>query len=243
MACYSFRKKSSAKIRALCAEGGGRPMSSEALKDLAEHIKEKSSAVLACRFERDELVLEAKPDKIISLLRFLKDDREANFQLLIDMTAVDYPARPARFDLVYNLLSLQQNQRVRVVCAVAEGAPVDSAIDVFSAAGWLEREIWDMFGIVFAGHPDLRRILTDYGFQGHPLQKDFPLTGYVELRYDEALRRVVYEPVQLTQDFRRFDFMSPWDAMTDMQQLPGDEKAVKPSVGWRPYDRKEEKAS
>ncbi|MEE9210250.1 MAG: NADH-quinone oxidoreductase subunit C, partial [Kiloniellales bacterium] len=159
---------------------------------------------------------------IVKLLVFLRDDQNCQFKQLMDVTAVDYPDREARFDVVYNLLSLKHNQRVRVKTTAEEGAPVPSATSVFNSANWFEREVWDLFGIFFSDHPDLRRIMTDYGFEGHPLRKDFPLTGYVEVRYDADQKRVVYEPVKLTQEYRSFDFMSPWEGMP---QLPGDEKA------------------
>jgi NADH-quinone oxidoreductase subunit C len=154
--------------------------------------------------------------------------------MLVDLTAVDRPERPERFELVYNLLSLKHNRRVRVKALADESAPVPSATGVFSSAGWYEREAWDLFGIYFSDHPDLRRLLTDYGFEGHPMRKDFPLTGYVEVRYDEDLKRVVYEPVKLKQEFRNFDFLSPWEGMN--QLLPGDEKAApeKPAGGAKP---------
>lgn len=154
---------------------------------------------------------------------FLKEDPETRFHSLVDISGADYPERALRFDVVYHLLSYTNNFRVRVKVAVDEDTPVPSSIGVYPGAGWFEREIWDMFGVMFSGHPDLRRILTDYGFQGHPLRKDFPLTGYVEVRYSEEQKRVVYEPVQLTQDFRSFDFMSPWEGAKYI--LPGDEKA------------------
>jgi len=140
----------------------------------------------------------------------------------MDICGVDWPERPERFDVVYNLLSLKHNQRIRVKVAVREDEPVPSVVGIFPSAGWYEREVWDLYGVPFAGNPDLRRILTDYGFDGHPLRKDFPLTGFVELRYDDEQKRVVYEPVKLTQDFRSFDFLSPWEGM-----LAGDEKATK----------------
>jgi NADH-quinone oxidoreductase subunit C len=141
----------------------------------------------------------------------------------MDVCGADYPEREQRFDVVYNLLSLKHNQRVRVKAMTDEATPVPSVVSVFNSAGWFEREAWDLYGIFFSDHPDLRRILTDYGFQGHPLRKDFPLTGYVEVRYDQEQKRVIYEPVKLTQDFRTFDFLSPWEGMTPL--LPGDEKA------------------
>ena len=170
-----------------------------------------------------ELTITARAGTIIKVLSFLRDDTACQFRLLMDLCGVDYPERSPRFEVVYNLLSLTHNQRVRVKIAVDENAPVASAVPVYSAAGWFERETWDMYGILFSGHPDLRRLLTDYGFEGHPLRKDFPLTGYVEMRYDDEEKRVVYEPVKLTQEYRRFDFMSPWEGAEYI--LPGDEKA------------------
>ena len=212
-------------------------MTNEALADLAEHIQENlSDSILSYKIANGELALTGKASDLRKIVQYLRDDREVAIQMLVDITAVDYPERKNRFDVVYQFLSLTQNQRVRLKVEVAAGVAVEALVPVFSAANWLEREVWDMFGIVFNNHPDLRRILTDYGFEGHPLQKDFPLTGYVELRYDEELKRVVYEPVKLTQDFRRFDFMSPWEAMTDVQ-LPGDEKAQKPTVGYKEYKK------
>ena len=156
--------------------------------------------------------------------------------MLADLCGADYPDRAERFDVVYNLLSLEKNLRIRLKVSTDERKPVPSVVDVYPAAGWYEREAWDMYGIVFDGNPDLRRILTDYGFEGHPQRKDFPLTGFVELRYDNSLKRVAYEPVCLTQDYRTFDNISPWEGMTTVQ-LPGDEKATKPPHGWRPPQR------
>ena len=171
----------------------------------------------------DELVITARAGSIVKLLTFLRDDTHCQFRQLVDLCGVDYPERDERFEVVYNLLSLSHNQRIRVKIAADEETPVPSVSGVFSAAGWYERETWDLYGIYFSDHPDLRRLLTDYGFEGHPLRKDFPLTGHVEVRYDEAQKRVVYDPVKLTQEFRNFDFMSPWEGMTPV--LPGDEKA------------------
>ena len=161
-------------------------------------------------------------------MTFLRDDSNCQFKQLIDLCGADYPSREERFEVVYNLLSLKHNLRIRVKVTTDEDTPVPSLAEVFSAAPWFEREAWDLYGIFFSDHPDLRRILTDYGFEGHPLRKDFPLTGYVELRYDDEQKRVVYEPVKLTQDFRSFDFLSPWEGMTNVM-LPGDEKAEAPS--------------
>lgn len=170
-----------------------------------------------------ELTLHAKAEDIVKLLTFLRDDDSCRFQQLIDICGVDYPSRAQRFEVVYQLLSPYLNQRVRVKIQVDETTPVPSVVGVFSSAGWFEREAWDMYGIMFAGNPDLRRILTDYGFDGHPLRKDFPLSGYVELRYDPEQKKVMYEPVKLTQAYRSFDFMSPWEGVQYI--LPGDEKA------------------
>ncbi len=174
------------------------------------------------------VILTIARDRIVEVLKFLRDSPELAFSQLMDVCGADYPERHERFDVVYNLLSLKYNRRVQLKVTTDEDNAVPSATSVFSSANWFERETWDLFGIFFADHPDLRRILTDYGFEGHPLRKDFPLTGYVELRYDEEQKRCVYSPVTLTQDFRMFDFMSPWEAITDIQ-LPGDEKAVKPA--------------
>jgi NADH-quinone oxidoreductase subunit C len=173
--------------------------------------------------ESKELVLQAKPENIIRLLNFLKDNPGTEFKQLVDLTVVDYPERPQRFEIIYNLLSLSHNERIIVKIMADEDKSIPSVTSVFSCANWLEREIWDMFGIKFKNHPDLRRILTDYGFEGHPLRKDFPLTGHVEVRYDDEKKRVVYEPVHLHQEFRSFDYLSPWEG-TDYV-LPGDEKA------------------
>lgn len=171
-----------------------------------------------------ELTLMAQVGQVLPLLTFLRDDEACRFTQLVDITAVDFPDRPARFEVVYHLLSLTTNRRLRVKTAIEEGVGVPSAIEVFPAAGWYEREVWDMYGIFFMYHPDLRRILTDYGFEGHPQRKDFPLTGFVELRYDEESKRVVYEPVKLPQAYRSFDFLSPWEG-PQPAPLPGDEKA------------------
>lgn len=208
-------------------------MSDESTLDLAEHIQESlEDSVERFEFVKGELTLYANRDKILKVLQFLRDDPECRFLQLIDVCGADYPDRAERFDVVYHLLSLSQNNRVRVKVSTTEDIPVPSAASLFSSANWYEREVWDMYGVYFINHPDLRRILTDYGFEGHPQRKDFPLTGYVEVRYDEERKRVVYEPVQLTQDFRKFEFLSPWEAMADVQ-LPGDEKAVIPPHGYR----------
>jgi NADH-quinone oxidoreductase subunit C len=170
-----------------------------------------------------ELNVTVNARDIVSVMRFLRDDPRCQFWNLIDITAVDWPAREQRFDVVYHLLSPKHNTRIRVKAPTGEATAVPSIIEVFPGADWLERETYDLYGIVFTGHPDMRRILTDYGFEGHPLRKDFPLTGFVEVRYDDELKRVVYEPVRLTQEFRNFDFLSPWEGTEYV--LPGDEKA------------------
>lgn len=170
-----------------------------------------------------ELTLEAKAADIVAVLKFLRDDPGCAFVSFIDATAVDWPQRSPRFDVVYHLLSPTRNRRVRVKIAVDADTPVTSVIGVFPGADWFEREVYDLYGLVFTGHPDMRRLLTDYGFEGHPLRKDFPLTGFVEVRFDDEQKRVVYSPVQLTQEFRSFDFLSPWEG--PHYPLPGDEKA------------------
>jgi NADH-quinone oxidoreductase subunit C len=170
-----------------------------------------------------ELTLTAQASEIVPVLRFLRDDQRCLFWCLIDITAIDWPSRERRFDVVYHLLSPKHNARIRIKIETDETTPVASVIEVFPNADWYERETYDLYGVVFTGHPDMRRILTDYGFEGHPLRKDFPLTGFVEVRYDDELKRVVYEPVRLTQEFRNFDFLSPWEGAD--YALPGDEKA------------------
>ena len=181
-------------------------------------------AVTAANIAYGELTLQAEAAGIVRVLTFLRD--EAGFKTVIDICGNDWPAREKRFDVVYHLLSLTHNARVRVKIAVGEGEAVSSAVGVFAGAGWFEREVFDMYGVKFAGHPDLRRILTDYNFEGHPLRKDFPLTGFVELCYDDDQKKVVYQPVQLVQEYRDFDFMSPWEGAPHI--LPGDEKADGP---------------
>ncbi len=176
-----------------------------------------------------ELTVKAEAGDIVSVMRFLRDDSRCLFWNIVDITAVDWPGRERRFDVVYHLLSPKHNVRVRVKIETDEGAPVASIIEVFPGADWFEREAYDLYGVVFTGHPDMRRLLTDYGFDGHPLRKDFPLTGFVEVRYDDELKRVVYAPVRLAQEFRNFDFLSPWEG-TDYV-LPGDEKAAKTGGG------------
>ncbi len=174
------------------------------------------------RIAHGELTIVVPAPQIVRVLTFLRDEPGLLFKELVDLCGVDWPEREQRFDVVYHLLSLHHNQRLRVKVRTDESTPVPSVVPVFPTAGWFEREAWDMYGILFADHPDLRRLLSDYGFDGHPLRKDFPLTGYVELRYDEEQKRVVYEPVKLRQDFRTFDFLSPWEGSG---LLPGDEKA------------------
>ena len=197
---------------------------SEALKELSDHIAQAQAGVVSKTEVRlGELMLETTPDKVIALLTYLRDDPKCLFKQLIDICGVDWPEREKRFDVVYNLLSLKNNQRIRVKVQTDETTPVPSAAPVYSSAGWFERETYDLYGVWFSDHPDLRRILTDYGFEGHPLRKDFPLTGFVELRWDDVQKRVVYEPVKLAQEFRRFDFLSPWEGAPKV--LPGDEKA------------------
>jgi NADH-quinone oxidoreductase subunit C len=197
---------------------------SDTLNDLGDYIAGKAGdAVLSWEIALGELAIVTTRDNLSAVMKLLRDDSNCQFKVLIDVTAADYPEREERFEIVYNLLSLSHNQRIRVKVSTDENTPVPSVVPLFSAAGWFEREVWDMFGVFFTDHPDLRRMLTDYGFEGHPLRKDFPLTGYVEVRYDEEQKRVVYEPVTLTQDFRSFDFMSPWEGAEYI--LPGDEKA------------------
>jgi NADH-quinone oxidoreductase subunit C len=180
------------------------------------------AAILAHGTPLGEREIVVSPAALIAVMTRLRDDARFGFVQLMDLCGVDWPERPERFDTVYHLLAPAANARIRVVVPVTEGAAVPSVTSLFPAAGWFEREAWDLYGIPFEGNPDLRRLLTDYGFEGHPLRKDFPLTGHVELRYDEEQKRVVYEPVKLTQEFRNFDFLSPWEGMTT---LPGDEKA------------------
>ena len=198
-----------------------------ALKELDEYVSQQlGGKVLDCDCTGGELCITVQRDSIVEVLKFLRDDVNCQFKLVMDICGVDYPENDERFCVVYNLLSLTHNLRIRVKVWTSEDVPVPSVVEVFSSASWWEREAWDMYGIYFTDHPDLRRILTDYGFEGHPLRKDFPLTGHVEVRYDDEQRRVVYEPVKLTQDFRNFDFLSPWEGMTP--DLPGDEKAAEP---------------
>ena len=181
---------------------------------MANHIADVvDSMLVSCAVVRSEIELRVNLVDIPQVLTLLRGDRQAAFNQLIDLTAVDYPERESRFDVVYLLLSMDNNMRMRLVAALAAGHPIPTVTHLYIAANWAEREVWDMFGIFFAGHPDLRRLLTDYGFEGHPLRKDFPLTGHVEVRYDDNQRRVVNEPVHLVQEFRDFDFLSPWEGM------------------------------
>jgi NADH-quinone oxidoreductase subunit C len=182
-------------------------------------------AVADYRVAFGELTILAEAKEIVRIVTFLRDDPRCQFWSFIDITAVDWPSREKRFDVVYHLLSPRQNQRVRIKAQTDEITPVPSVIDIFPGADWFEREVYDLYGILFTGHPDLRRILTDYGFEGHPLRKDFPLTGFVEVRWDDEQKRVVYDPVRLAQEFRNFDFLSPWEGPD--YPLPGDEKAGK----------------
>ena len=193
---------------------------------MLDHLRQLlGETLLSGRLTQDQIVIEVPVATVTETLATLRDDAYAAFNQLSGLTAVDYPERSERFEMVYQLLSMKNNMRMRVLAAVGEGQAVPSMTSVYSAANWAEREAWDMFGIFFAGHPDLRRLLTDYGFEGHPLRKDFPLTGHVEVRYDDTQRRVVNEPVSLVQEFRDFDFLSPWEGMQG--QIPGDEKATK----------------
>jgi NADH-quinone oxidoreductase subunit C len=201
---------------------------SEALNELGRHVESKRpDCVLGWSVTRGELTLDVSPSNLPDLLEFLRKDSACRFSTLVDITGIDHPERERRFDVVYHLLSMYENHRIRLKAAVRESETVPSITDVFPAANWFEREVFDMFGILFTGHPDLRRILTDYGFRGYPLRKDFPTTGYTEVRYDEVEKRVVYEPVSLVQEYRQFDFMSPWEGAEYV--LPGDEKKEKAS--------------
>ncbi len=196
----------------------------EELTELGEHIAVTiDSDIRGWRVEHGEMTVEARADRIVQVMQFLRDDPQAKFLVLIDLTGVDYPQRAKRFDVVYHLLSMHNNTRIRVKAQLGEEETIPSVIDIYPCADWFEREAFDMYGIVFSGHPDLRRILTDYGFEGYPLRKDFPLTGHVEVRYDDEQKRVVYEPVKLTQEYRNFDYLSPWEGAKYV--LPGDEKA------------------
>ena len=195
----------------------------EVLRELGEKIaRQRPDCVLEYNVVFGELNIEVAPSNIVAFIEFLKTDSSCRFSTLVDITAVDYPGREKRFDVVYHLLSMYQNHRVRLRMAIREEDTVASIVDVHPSANWFEREIYDMFGLLFSGHPDLRRLLTDYGFRGHPLRKDFPTSGYTELRYDEVEKRVVYEPVSLVQEYRQFDFTSPWEGTKYV--LPEDEK-------------------
>lgn len=197
---------------------------SEALTELSSYLSEAcGNLIAASQLKYGELTLTTTGDNLIPLLTFLRDDARCGFVNLTDICGVDWPQRELRFDVVYHLLSPKKNLRIRVKLATDEDTPVPSACAIYPGADWFERETWDMYGVLFTGHPDLRRILTDYGFEGHPLRKDFPTTGFVEVRYDDAAKRVVYEPVELKQEFRNFDFLSPWEGTEYV--LPGDEKA------------------
>ena len=196
---------------------------SDALTELGTYIEAKRpDCVLKWDVTHGELNIDVAPSNIRGVVAFLQSDRSCQFSTLVDITGVDYPERPKRFDVVYHLLSMYQNYRVRLRLSVRDDEMVPSITEVTPTANWFEREVFDMFGIIFTGHPDLRRILTDYGFRGYPLRKDFPTTGYTEVRYDEEAKRVVYEPVSLVQEYRQFDFMSPWEGAEYV--LPGDEK-------------------
>ena len=185
---------------------------------LSSHIEDANSLQIA----DDEIVISSATTSLLRLIQFLKEDQNCKFNILIDICGVDYPEKDKRFEIVYHFLSLSVNRRIRVKLMTDEGTKVPSIVDLFPSAGWYEREVYDLFGVIFSGNTDLRRLLTDYGFKGHPLRKDFPLTGYVEVRYDEEQKRVIYEPVKLTQEFRNFDFVSPWEGMNRI--LPGDER-------------------
>jgi NADH-quinone oxidoreductase subunit C len=196
----------------------------EALDKLGEIIAGAlPGSITGRRLAHGELTITALARDIVKVVGFLRDDERCRFWSLIDVTAVDWPGRERRFDVVYHLLSPKQNLRIRVKIEADEATPVPSIIGVFPAANWFEREAYDLYGVLFTGHPDMRRLLTDYGFEGHPLRKDFPLTGFVEVRYDDQEKRVLYEPVRLNQEFRKFDFLSPWEGAD--YPLPGDEKA------------------
>ena len=201
---------------------------SDALQELGTYIEAKRpDCVLSWAVEEVELNIDVAPSNIAGFVGFLKLDQTCKFSTLVDITGVDYPGRAKRFDVVYHFLSMYQNHRVRLRVSIREDAMVPSIVNEHPSANWFEREVFDMFGILFSGHPDLRRILTDYGFRGYPLRKDFPTTGYTEVRYDEAEKRVVYEPVSLVQEYRQFDFMSPWEGAEYI--LPGDDKAEEPA--------------
>ncbi|MEO0357334.1 MAG: NADH-quinone oxidoreductase subunit C [Pseudomonadota bacterium] len=196
----------------------------DALVELGDHIAAKRpDCVIDFSVDNGELTVAVAPSNIVGLVDFLKSDTACQFSTLVDITAIDHPGREKRFDIVYHFLSMYQNHRIRLKAALREDDMVPSLVSVHPSANWFEREVFDMFGVIFSGHPDLRRLLTDYGFRGYPLRKDFPTTGYTEVRYDEVEKRVVYEPVSLVQEYRQFDFMSPWEGAQYV--IPGDEKA------------------
>ncbi len=202
-----------------------RQINTDALRDLSDYLGSILGDVVADRaLHLDELTVTVSAADVVAVLTALRDDQNCHFRQLVDISGVDYPERDKRFDIAYHLLSHRNNMRLRVIVRADENTPVPSVSGVFPNANWYEREIWDLYGVFFSDHPDLRRILTDYGFEGHPLRKDFPLTGYVEVRYDDEQKRVVYDKVNLTQEFRHWDFLSPWEGMTP-EALPGDEKA------------------
>ncbi len=198
-----------------------------ALQDLGQHIAAVlADQVIEASVAHGELMITARAEQIVKVVTFLRDDPQCLFKVMVDICGTDFPERPKRFEVVYNFLSLVHNQRVRVKIEADDETPVPSITGLHNSANWFEREVWDMYGVMFDGHPDLRRLLTDYGFEGHPLRKDFPLTGFVEVRYDDERKRVVYDPVKLPQEFRTFDFLSPWEGAAAVPaQLPGDEKA------------------
>ena len=194
------------------------------LIELGEYLgSRRGDDILSWSVALGELTVEIAPSRTLAFMEFLRDDPTCRFGTLVDITAIDWPERARRFDVVWHLLSMHRNQRIRVKAAIEEDEMIPSTVSIWPAANWFERETFDMFGIIFSGHPDLRRLLTDYGFRGWPLRKDFPTTGYTEVRYDEALKRVVYEPVKLVQEYRQFDFLSPWEGAKYI--LPGDDKA------------------
>lgn len=196
----------------------------EALNELGDHLEiKRPDCVLSWDIAHDELTVTVAPSSLVGFVEFIRTDSSCRFSSLVDITAVDYPGRAKRFDVIYHFLSMYQNHRIRLRVQIREDEMLPSIIDVHPSANWFEREIFDMFGILVSGHPDLRRILTDYGFRGYPLRKDFPTTGYTEVRYDEVQKRVVYEPVKLVQEYRQFDFLSPWEGAKYV--MPGDEKS------------------
>jgi len=219
MASFSFRRKSAEQVR---YDGN----MSQDLTQLGSAIAaEKAGMVMSFAVTQGELTFVIERESVAEFLSFLRDDARTRCEQLMDVCGVDYPARQLRFEVVYNLLSVTKNHRIRVKLATDEASPVPSVSGVYPSAGWFEREVWDMYGVFFDGHPDLRRILTDYGFDGHPQRKDFPLTGFVELRYDEDEKRVKYSPVKLQQAYRSFDFMSPWEGADYPAPTPAPEKA------------------